>query len=334
MNYIGSKHSLLNFLIESIDEATGVKNSQGMVFADLFSGTSAVGNAFKRKGYKVLSNDIQYYGYVMARHYIGNVPPVTTKYFDCLNELKGEEGFVYNNFCLGSGSNRSYFSDNNGLKCDAIRIKIEELRDEAKINNDEYYFYLASLINSIDTYANTASVYGAYLKNIKKSAAKEFELKALPIIDGVKGEAFNQDINQLIREVSGDILYLDPPYNARQYSSNYHVLETIAQYDSPELRGKTGLRADKTKNSLFCSKRSVEQVFEDVVKNANFKYIFLSYNNEGLMSLDQIKNIMQKYGEYKLYTKEYRRFRADKEESRNHKADKTFEYLHCLKVAV
>lgn len=331
MNYIGSKFSLLDFLVESIDEATGIKKPNDMIFADLFAGTSAVGAAFKKKGYKVIANDIQYYGYVLARHYITNVPNINTQYIDHLNNLDGVEGFVYKNYCEGSGSNRKYFSDNNGLKCDAIRLEIEKLKNTKKINENEYYFYLASLVNSIDTYANTASVYGAFLKKIKKSAAKELELKPLEIIDGISGDAYNEDINQLIRKVSGDILYLDPPYNTRQYSSNYHVLETIAKYDNPELRGMTGLRCDLSTKSAFCSRRTVEGVFEDIIKNARFKHVFLSYNNEGLMSLDDVKNIMQKYGDYRLFTKEYRRFRADKEENRNHKANKTFEYLHYLK---
>ena len=83
-------------------------------------------------------------------------------------------------------------------------------------------------------------MYGAFLKQIKKSAAKDFELELLPIIPSDKeSEAHNENINDLIKKIEGDILYLDPPYNARQYCTNYHVLETIARYDAPELKGKT-----------------------------------------------------------------------------------------------
>ncbi|WDC85714.1 DNA adenine methylase [Caloramator sp. mosi_1] len=142
---------------------------------------------------------------------------------------------------------------------------------------------------------------------------------------------YNKDVNELIREIEGDILYLDPPYNTRQYCANYHLLETIARYDNPEIVGKTGLRKDDNLKSKYCSKRTVEGVFEDLIANAKFKYIFLSYNNEGLMDLETIEKIMGKYGEYRLFTKEnYKRFRADKKDNRNHKADFTIEYLHCL----
>ncbi len=330
MNYIGSKFSLLDFLRASISAATGYKESDSYVFADLFAGTGVVGAAYKAGGCKVIANDIQYYSYILNKHYIENVPPIDTALLEYLNNLPGIEGFIFNNYCEGSGSGRNYFTDINGKKCDAVRTELEKLHQNGEIDNAVYYYFLASLINSIDKYANTASVYGAFLKHIKKSAQKEFKLDLLPIIDGPTGEVYNEDVNKLIRNISGDVLYLDPPYNARQYCTNYHVLETIARYDNPVLIGKTGLRDYQDQKSAFCSKRTVAKVFEDLIINAKFKYIFLSYNNEGLMSLDTIKEIMSKYGSYSCYTQDYKRFKADKDMNRNISAAQTTEYLHCL----
>ena len=330
MNYIGSKFSLLDFLRASISAATGYKENDSYVFADLFAGTGVVGAAYKAGGCKVIANDIQYYSYILNKHYIENVPPIDTALLEYLNNLPGIEGFIFNNYCEGSGSGRNYFTDINGKKCDAVRTELEKLHQNGEIDNAVYYYFLASLINSIDKYANTASVYGAFLKHIKKSAQKEFKLDLLPIIDGPTGEVYNEDVNKLIRNISGDVLYLDPPYNARQYCTNYHVLETIARYDNPVLIGKTGLRDYQDQKSAFCSKRTVAKVFEDLIINAKFKYIFLSYNNEGLMSLDIIKEIMSKYGSYSCYTQDYKRFKADKDMNRNISAAQTTEYLHCL----
>mgnify|MGYP000966732968 FL=1 len=123
-------------------------------------------------------------------------------------------------------------------------------------------------------------------------------------------------------------MYLDPPYNARQYGSNYHLLTTIAKYDSFEPQGKTGLRAYY--RSSYCKKNEVQISFEELIKNANFNYVFLSYNNEGLMTENEVKTIMSKYGKYSLKTTNYQRFKADKTENRNHKATATVEYLHIL----
>ena len=356
MNYIGSKYSLLDFLQETIAEVTGYQDGDSYVFADLFAGTGIVGQTYKAKGCTVIANDIQYFSYVLNKHLIENIPELlftsdqyaasgeqnaevssqqrivkaNTELLTRLNSLPLEEGFIYNNYCAGSGSARNYFTDDNGKRCDAIRMELERLRASSEISENVYFFYLASLINSIDRYANTASVYGAFLKHVKASAKKQFALELFPVIPGKIGKVFNEDINTLVRHIHGDVLYLDPPYNARQYSSNYHVLETIARYDSPELTGVTGLRKEDDQKSKFCSKRTVAEVFEDLIKNADFKYIFLSYNNEGLMSLDTIKEIMSRYGKYKYFTREYRRFKADKDANRKIAADSTTEYLHCL----
>jgi adenine-specific DNA-methyltransferase len=328
MNYIGSKYSLMTFLESSIDGIVG--RQSGGVFADLFAGTGVVGSAFKRKGYTVIANDIQHYSYALNRHCVENVPPMASAHLEWLNSLDGEDGFIYRNYCAGSGSGRKYFTDENGRKCDAIRNALNKMFSDGVIDEDEYFYYLAGLINSIDKVANTASVYGAYLKHVKSSAAKAFKLEMLPLVDGARGKAYNEDISDIVRRIDGDVLYLDPPYNARQYCSNYHVLETVSRYDNPTLSGVTGLRDDRELKSAFCSKRMVASAFDDVIANAGFKYIFLSYNNEGLMNHETIRAIMSRYGKYDLFTQEYRRFRADKEEVRNHKADTTLEYLHVL----
>lgn len=330
MNYIGSKYSLLHFLQTTIDEICGLLPSQHYVFADLFSGTGVVAAAYKKLGCNVIANDIQYYSYVLNKHYIENSLPMNQNLVLELNKMQGIDGFVYENYCAGSGSGRNYFTDQNGQKCDAIRIQIEELLANGTIDKPTYFYYLASLLNSIDRYANTASVYGAFLKHIKKSAQKDFVMNLLPIVQGVPGQVFNEDANKLIRHIQGDVLYLDPPYNARQYCSNYHVLETIARYDNPILKGITGQRDTSMQKSAFCSKKTVVQAFEDLIVNAKFKYVFLSYNNEGLMPLETIKDIMSKYGKYGYRTLKYKRFKADSDARRKIYTNSTIEYLHYL----
>ncbi len=326
MNYIGSKHSLLGFITETITSVAGQVG--GCDFADIFAGTGAVGSAFRAMGCRVVANDIQYYSYVLNRHLIENSASPDSGVFEYLNGLEGVDGFVYKNYCLGSGSGRSYFSDANGRRCDAVRQEIERMRPQ--LGEDVYFWTLASLINSIDKYANTASVYGAFLKKIKKAAAKDFCLEPLPLVEGERGKVYNENILELIKRVKGDILYLDPPYNDRQYCANYHVLETVARYDNPVLKGKTGLREYTAQKSEFCSLKTAASALEEIIRAADYKYVFLSYNNEGLLPLGVIEEIMKKYGRYEVFTTDYRRFKADADENRSHKADKTLEYLHCL----
>lgn len=217
------------------------------------------------------------------------------------------------------------------LKIDGIRKKIEEWRNQKLIEENEYTFLVASLVESADKIANTASVYGAFLKKIKNSALKPLELKPLEIIvtdKNKKFEVYNNDCNELIKSISGDILYMDPPYNHRTYDTNYHMLETIALYDEPEIKGKTGLRNETTKKSKYCMKREATETFENLIKNADFKYLLLSYNDEGIIPLDEIERIMSKYGKYKRYEQKHRRFKADTK--RDYLKDFTIEYIHCL----
>jgi adenine-specific DNA-methyltransferase len=144
-------------------------------------------------------------------------------------------------------------------------------------------------------------------------------------------KVFNADVNELITQIQGDILYLDPPYNHRQYSTNYHILETIARYDNPAIHGKTGLR-DEELRSAYCLRGSVKQAFTDLICKANAKYIFVSYNNEGLMTLDDIKDILSLRGQYGCFTKRYRRFKADIDANRNTGGTETVEYLHYVTI--
>lgn len=341
MNYIGSKYSILGFIKSSIDKTLKQNNETKipgeMIFADLMSGTGIVGSSFKQDGYSVIANDIQYYSYVITKHLIENNGSLDkdrcARLIKELNNLNGVEGFIYKNYCPEGTEEqkfrRMYFTGYNAKKCDAVRIAIEEKYKSKAISPGEYFFLLGSLINSVDKYANTASVYGAFLKNYKRSALKEMELTPLPFIDGqAEYKVYNEDISELIKHVSGDILYLDPPYNARQYCTNYHLLETIARYDDPVIHGKTGLREYSEQKSDFCIKTKVEKAFTEIIKNAKFRYIFLSYNNEGLMSFKTIEKTMQKYGKYKVEMQEHKRFKADN--ARETKAEKTIEYLHCL----
>ena len=323
----------------------------------MFAGTGIVGRYFKEKGHQVTANDLQYYSYVLNKNYIGNhtdlhftglaeilpemipseLPERKNIVLNYLENLPGEKGFIYQNYApsgtKGQEFERMYFTDENAMKCDAIRTKIESWKDEKKITENEYYFLLATLLENIDKVANTASVYGAFLKNFKKSALKPLTLTPADFfLNDHDHEVHNGDVLEIAKMTSHDVVYLDPPYNERQYSSNYHMLETIAKYDAPKIKGKTGLRDYSKQKSDYCKKTEVKKSFRELIQTLDAKYIFLSYNDEGLMSLDEIREIMSLRGEYGVFEQKYQRFKADKTENRNHTQDSVIEYLHYVKV--
>ncbi len=354
MNYIGSKYSLLSFLEEGILKNV---NADCKVFCDVFAGTGIVGSHFKQKRFKIISNDIQYYAYCLNRALVGinrmppfagvlddlKIAPATLFYnaidvvLEYLNTLDGNPGFIYRNYCPGgterSKFKRQYFSDENGIRCDVIRMQIEDWWLAGKLTEDEYFYLLASLIDAADRVANTASVYGAFLKHMKKSAMKPLHLERLAIVENNEHhEIHNVNGQQLVEGLSCDVLYMDPPYNHRQYCANYHVLETIARYDDPDLKGVTGLRPNDDQKSDFCMKKRALPAFENMTKKTSAQYVFLSYNSEGIMGKDEILQTMGQYGKVGLIILDYQRFRADMDrKNRVYKANRVKEYLFWLK---
>lgn len=331
MRFIGCKKLLLENIEKVIDENIDKAES----FCDIFSGTTTVAKFFKPR-FKIISNDLLSFSYYIQKGTLENskVPTFNnlkknTKIsnpIDFFNNVQPSEletldqakRFFQNNY--SPKAKRMYITDSNALRIDYIRNKINEWLQKSYINDSEYYYLVSALIEAVPYISNISGTYGAYNKWWDKRALKKLELKDLEITDNKKNNiAYNEDGNNLIKKINGDILYIDPPYNSRQYLPNYHILETIALYDSPKIKGVTGLREYSDKKSLYCNKANVKKAFEDLIKNASFSHIILSYSNEGLMSVEDIETILKKYGiadSYKMYEIPYRRFKSRKTSSK------------------
>lgn len=314
LNYIGSKKTLLNNILEVCQK--NIDDMSHKNFADLFSGTGTIGYNMNKYCKKIIANDLEYYSYVI------NYALLKCRYSDkirniiCdMNNLKLiDGGLIYKNFSDNENCERMFFTNENAKKCDSIRTYLNKLYDEKNINYAEFIFLLASIIVSIDKVANTSSVYGAYLKKYKKSALNKLLIKPIhkEQNSNIDNEVYNEQIEELVIGKTYDIVYLDPPYNHRQYGGNYSPLNYIALYDeSIELTGKTGLIKNYNK-SIFCSKRKVKDGFTKMIEDINCDYLILSYNNEGLLRLEDLKKILLNKGNIVLYKIKYSKFKAQK----------------------
>lgn len=326
MNYLGSKIRLSDFIYSVISNSIG-QNLGDCSFCDLFAGTGTVGNLFHDKVKSIVYNDREYYSFILNTAFYSVVSQ--ERYLimlDELNRLKGVEGFIFQEYSESGSAGRLYFSANNGKKIDAIRMDIERRFQSSEIDQDFYILLIATLLVASDRIANTASVYCAFLKKLKKTAVCDIEL--VPIkrtLKKVKYKVYREDSNTLIKDLKGDILYMDPPYNRREYGSYYHLLNTISLYDTQfQPKGITGLRSYKT--SRFCLRKEAEKALFELIKEADFKYIFLSYNNEGFIPPFRIKEMMRGLGHYQCSSIRYPKFKSLKNDFRSY----TEEYLHCL----
>ena len=335
MRYIGRKTNLLPYIEDVVLKNTSRKG----VFCDLFAGTHSVAAHFKKLGFRIISNDLLCLSYVFGRALIQNnkVPTFRKltnlpnafptglshgmvaylRVLKYLNRLEGvSDGFIYNVYCPGGDNvyKRQYLSDENGRKVDAVRLRIEEWRRDNLITEDEYYLLLLPLLEAVSKVTNISGTYGAYLKGWDARTYKELTLEPInPIPSNKEHAVYQEDANCLIGQIECDILYIDPPYNARQYITNYHFLETVSRYDNPEIYGKTGLRShSKTEKSEYCSQGRCIHAFSELISSAKAKHIIVSYNSEGIMSEAEILGVLRRKGERpKLIPINYRRFKSN-----------------------
>ena len=329
MNYIGSKYTLLPEIKRLLDEHN--VRAEGIAL-DLFAGTGAVAQLLKRRGHVTYANDWQRYSYVTNTAFIafndfpqfdrllaatewgkairsarraveistfsingrdplpGDLPCAQVLRY--LDGVEGTRGPFYEAYCRSGRSRRLYFSRKNGLRIQAIRDVIEGWDSEGLVAPTEKAWLIACLIESADRVANTASVYGAYLKHVKRSARKRMRMVALKPAPSPhppeRHRVFCEDSLGLLERLADDdidLVYIDTPYNHRQYAANYHILETIARWDIREFepRGVTGLREAKELRSDFCLRSAVEEAYRQLFSRLRSKYVLLSYNDEGLL---------------------------------------------------
>lgn len=340
-NYIGSKKSLTDFIEIPIKKILENGNKKKLKMLDGFAGTGTVGKYFHTKyNFNITSNDMEYYSYII------NYSLLCVSFTDKLKELIGmlnmeindnsidktidNYNMIANNYSTKGEDKRKFWTEENAINADYIRYRIDTMLKQTIITSDEHTFLVTSLLQAMDETANTACVYGAFLKEYKKSALKKLVLKPVHTNSFIsKNKVYNCDINSInIYNNKYDICYLDPPYNERQYASNYHPLNFIAKYDSKiKVYGKTGLIENYNK-SKYCNKGKAYEMLKELFENLDTKHILLSYNNEGIIEFNNIKELLQTLGKVILYKKVYKKFKSN---NNNAEANaNVYEYLfHC-----
>jgi adenine-specific DNA-methyltransferase len=341
LNYIGSKFQLLDWITLNMKEKTGWTSFENKTIGDMFAGTGIVSYYFRKNMARVISNDAELYSSIITHAFTRSVYTETCKklideFQNDIGENKHSEtlGFITTHYSPYGSNERKFFTIENAKRIDYIRNKLETIKQS--ISNDEYNFILASILLSADAVSNVPAVYGCFLKSFKTKAIKNLVLNPVhnnktPAIDG--SNTYNSDVLniELIASFEADLVYLDPPYNERQYSKNYFPLNIIAK--TPEkllselpLKGKTGIPSDCF-ISPFCKRGGVaEESFDLLFRELKTKWIFLSYNSESIVSKEKMLDIMKNYGNVSVIERSYKRFKSFE----YNKDVSIEEYLFCL----
>lgn len=318
MRYLGCKTLMLDNILKVIH--THTENVR--TITDIFSGTGVVAQAFMDSGYSVNANDILYLSYAINKGSLEQKSPIGTYIRDLIRHLNTltvkdspwfdiDKAFIYQNYSPHDGCQRMYFQCDNALKIDLIRQEIERLRPQ--ISESEYYYLLSLLLRAVPYVSNITGTYGAYLKFWDKRTYNALTLNEIAINPSTSEcHCYNEDAITLGAKLESDLVYLDPPYNGRQYLSNYHLLETIARYDYPEIKGVTGMRVDPAKMSDFCKKAKAKSAFKKLFDCLQCTYILLSYNNESLLTTEEMSSVICDAGiadSFQLFEYDYRRYK-------------------------
>ena len=308
--YLGNKYRLLGFIEDIVSQKCGDLRS----FYDIFSGTGVVGGRFNNGDIRVISNDLLNANYVCLKAFLGskrNNERIISEKLDYLNRVGSDnENYFARNF------GNIYFTKENARKIGTIRNEIEKNAED----EEERYILLCSLLYAVDKVANTVGHYDTFRKNLDSIRPIKLLIPDIDYSHNSLNEIFNEDSNSLIRRISCDVLYIDPPYNSRQYCDAYHVLENLAEWKKPEVKGIAKKMDRSHIKSSYCLKGAT-RAFEDLIINANCKHILLSYNNTGdskdgrsnaRIKDDDLIRILNNKGKVEIFAKDYKAFTTGK----------------------
>lgn len=312
--YIGSKAGLLDFILQVANEVA----PRARTAADLFAGSAVVADRLARRGLRVLANDHLYANYLAARcflttHAANADAAALDQRLQYLNGLPGQPGYVWTAY------GGSYFTAANAARIDAVRETIARWRATREVSEQEEAVLITSLLYAADKVANTCGQYDAFLKHLGREPYNEsgrhlvdscvyrpLDL-AMPqwVADGHRHAASCSNAEVLAPSVRADLIYLDPPYNTRQYVDNYHVLENVARWQKPPLYGKTRKFARAELKSRYSRKPTAAAALTQLISTLRCRHILLSYNTEGIVPDAAIMSALSARGRVQVFVRDY-----------------------------
>lgn len=329
MRFLGNKESIVHEIKELLEkkELTG----KNLTLFDAFCGTGAVSDYLKNDFNIILNDSLTWCTHYAKSRLLDSSVLFKKLGFNPIDLLNNSEeyreGFFFENYSPAR-SDRMYFTPENASRIDYFREQIEVWYQEKRIDNNEYSYLLACLIESVSKVANVAGVYGAFLKKWDSRALKDIKFLQVLSSEGTTNyfKVKNARIEDIIAKVECDVLYIDPPYTQNQYGTQYHLLETLILNDDPQISKITGSRPTAPMRSQWSKNTWAHILFDKIVFETKANYILFSYSSDGIMSKAFIESCLKRYGKPESYICKkinYKKYTNHKSKSsKNH-----FEYL-------
>jgi adenine-specific DNA-methyltransferase len=348
ITYLGNKRKLLDNIATEVELALKDLGKEKAVICDLFSGSGVVARRLKQYSSRLYANDLEEYCYVINDCYLSNKEDFNEDYYnEILSTILSHpkvEGVITNNYAPKDDNNikegeRAFYTHDNAVIIDTIRTAIDNVTESYK------KYFLGPLLYEASVHANTSGVFKGFYKSKTANVGKfggegenaldrilgKIELKK-PVLSNYSCQVtlFKEDANVLVKHLRGlDITYIDPPYNQHPYGSNYFMLNTILDNKLGNNISEVAGIPDDWNKSAYNKKKEALTAFDQLVRDIDSKYLIISYNNEGFISLDEMQEMLSKYGDLKTKEIDYLAFRGSRNLKNRNKH--TTEYIFTLK---
>lgn len=316
--YLGNKYKLLPFITSVVIENCTDVNS----VADIFAGTGAVASAFADR--QIITNDNLYSNAICHLAWFSPQPYSREKIEQLIVYYNGTNVETGNYMCQNFAD--TFFSRADCRKIGFIREDIRKRFHSKEINGRELALLVTSLLYAADKIANTCGHYDAFRQGAKFEKPLELSVPLPNETPHARNACYNEDANGLVKRVSADLVYLDPPYNSRQYCDAYHLLENIARWEKPEVQGVARKMGRTNLKSDYCTNKA-PAAFANLVHNINARYILLSYSNmadkgdgrsNAKITDGDIKRVLSMKGRVEIFTQKYKPFSSGKSDIAGH----------------
>jgi adenine-specific DNA-methyltransferase len=355
ITYMGNKRKFIPILSNIIDSIKLELNKE-LVLADGFSGSGIVSRLFKTKSKQLWTNDIAGYSETLNTCYLST--PSFQEYNKIQNNIDRANTFAHENTIkcekwirkhwAPEGKikkhHRAYYTEKNAKVIDRYRYFINTLPEKERPH------ILAPLLVEASIHNNTSGQFSAFYKDEhgigKYGGKKEIDVSRItgsirlpmPLFSPKECDVHvsRSDTNDWVKTLPDniDLIYYDPPYNKHPYSIYFFMLDIINNWDTNQEIPDTNRGQPKNwTKSAYNSSKFAKKAFENLIQNTRATFILLSYNNGGIIPLNDFETILGKYGKIikiPVEHKTYRKFQGIASYKRKKEQEDVKEFLWLL----